>query len=78
MLECQKTENGMNSKYCNAQVQRPVKEVIVTCAVVPSARGYLSKGAQVSENVIHFRNATLELLSDGKDRNFQSAQLNNW
>lgn len=31
----------------------------------------------MSENGIHFRNATLELLSDGKDRNFRSAQLNN-
>lgn len=30
----------------------------------------------MSENVIHFRNATLELLSDGKERKFQSAQLN--
>lgn len=27
--------------------------------------------------MIHFRNATLELLSDAKDRNFRSAQLNN-
>ena len=33
--------------------------------------------SRVSKNGIHFRNATLELLSDGKDRNFQSAQLNN-
>lgn len=35
------------------------------------------KKLQVSENVIHFRNATLELLSDGKERKFLSAQLNN-
>ena len=36
------------------------------------------KKPQLSENVIHFRkHATLELLSDGKDRKFQSTQLNN-
>lgn len=37
------------------------------------------KKPRISENGIHFRNATLELLPDGKvkERNFRSAQLNN-
>lgn len=40
-------------------------------------RGGVSYYSQVIENVIHFRNATLELLSDTRDRNFRSAQSNN-